>query len=137
MYGDEFLLLFGLCCAIVLGGGYLISEIHHLWLKKHSKARRAGGLVSRPRRRRKNSGVAAIGVPGSTATTTAEVSEIEVKRVQNLTRDAIEFLREAGATDEEIVAAFLAETIEILSSYPEKERKAALRRIDEGSRRGG
>ncbi|MBA7503773.1 hypothetical protein ES706_02394 [subsurface metagenome] len=104
--------------------------------------------MSKSRRRRKNSRVAAIGVSrstattiagvsGSTATTAAVVSEIEVKRVQNLIRDAIDYLREMKATEEEIVAAFLSETIEILSAYPEKERKAALRRIDEGSRRGG
>lgn len=67
----------------------------------------------------------------------AEVTEAEIKRTQNLIRDVIDFLREMKATDEEIVAVFISETIEILSSYSEKERKAALRRIDEGSRRGG
>ncbi|MQY68664.1 MAG: hypothetical protein GH150_04705 [Hadesarchaea archaeon] len=66
----------------------------------------------------------------------AEVSEIGVKKVQNLIMDAIDFLREMKATDEEIAAAFISETIEILSSYPEKERRAAIRRIDEGSRKG-
>lgn len=65
------------------------------------------------------------------------VTEIEVKRVQNLIRDAIDFMRNMKASDEEIVAAFIAETTEILSSYPEKQRKAAIKRIDEGSKQKG
>lgn len=67
----------------------------------------------------------------------AEATEKQVGRVQNLTRDAIDFMRGMKATDEEIVAAFISETIELLSSYPEEQRKAAIKRIDEGSRRGG
>ncbi|NVM24068.1 MAG: hypothetical protein HWN68_20105 [Desulfobacterales bacterium] len=66
----------------------------------------------------------------------AEVTEAEIKRTQNLIRDVIDFLKEMKATDEEIVAVFISETIEILSSYPEKRRKDAIRRIEEGSRHG-
>lgn len=65
----------------------------------------------------------------------AEVTDTEVKRIQTLIRDTIDYLREMKVTDEEIVTVFFSETIEILSSYSEKERKDAIRRIDEGSKR--
>lgn len=67
----------------------------------------------------------------------AEVTETGVKRIQTLIQDAIDYLREVGATDEEIGVVFISETIKILSAYPEKQRKDALRRIEEASRRGG
>lgn len=66
----------------------------------------------------------------------AEVRETGVKRIQTLIRDAIDYLRDVGATDEEIAVVFISETIKILSSYSEKQRKDALRRIKEASRRG-